>query len=221
MAGRGANSNRSLGRGMCAVLRCPALFLLVILRLASGAEAVAQGGSSTATVRLKVMDVLGDDLEPEVSVFQDEFTGKNFANRFHHGEAKHIPFGEYWLHVRSTGFESDYRAVVVEQPEVWVVASLEVGSIADPAFPKTVAKTVAGSIRGVVGSEPVWVRLAGVYPGALVDAKADRSGQFVMTDVRDGQYVVITSQAGRVLDIRELRVRGESVKLVIDLGSKK
>lgn len=196
-------------------------FISVVMALACGSiltvPAIGQNKDPSATVHLKVVDRLGEDIDAaEVTLFQSEFGGGDFANRFRRGSAHHIPFGHYYLRVHAVGFESGYRDVAVLESNVWVLMGLGAGNIGDPGAPKV----VSGSIRRLPHADSdVWVRLAGVAPSVLMDAKADKSGGFELTGVPDGQYVLMVSQANKVLDIRRLAVAGASVKVMIDLPS--
>jgi len=197
------------------------LLLIGVLLYTSGVgvPAHAQSEEPTATVHLRLIDSLGEDIsQPEVAVFQDEFSGRNLAGRFHDGNARKIPFGVYYMRAHATGFASGNRVVAVYQGDVWVLMGLEAGNIADPG---PLPKRVSGSLRNIRSFEGVWVRLAGVCTGVLMDAKPDRAGDFTITGVPDGRYILLTSQNGRVLDLRELMVSGKSVELTVDLNSAK
>lgn len=167
---------------------------------------VGQGQPQKATVHLRIVDNVGHDLgEPKVTEFKSKDDAHDFATRFRQGSATQLPFGIYKLRVYTHGFWSSEREVRVFQPDVWVVVSLELGMGKLEGGLSTYA--LSGSVRNLpVAKQPAWLRLSGVYSAVVIDARTGEAGRFSMAGIPQGLYVLVTTQNGKVLDARPVRV---------------
>ena len=177
-------------------------FLLLI------ACSLGQGQSRKATVHIRIVDHSGQDLgAPEVSLFRSEDKGQDFTSRFRilRSTATGIPFGIYKLRAYAPGFWSGERQVRVFQDDVWVVLSLELGMGKLEGGLSTY--TLSGRVRSLPFPEqPAWLRLSGVYSTVVIDAKASDTGDFSMSGIPQGLYVLIVTQDGKALDVRTVQV---------------
>jgi hypothetical protein len=179
---------------------------------------LGQKTSEVAVVHVRIVDHAGHDLgEATIKEFKSNSDDTNFANRFQHTEASGIPFGVYHLRAYATGFYTGERDVRVFQPDVWVTLGLDLGSVGGgPLLYK-----LTGTVRGHgSGKGPFWIRLSGVYSGVILDSVTDSNGNFAISGIPVGIYVLITSQTGHVLDLRPINVPA-SVPVLIDLVSDK
>jgi len=162
-----------------------------------------QEESRSATVRIRILNCLGGDLgRAKVAAFRSFQSERDFAQRFRGDSAVGIPFGMYHLRAYTTGFRSADRDVPVFQSEVWVVMELVLGMEGMPERYR-----LSGAVRNSEPSgEEVWLRLAGLYSGVLMDAKANYAGDFTMAGIPTGSYILATIQGKRVLDTRPVQV---------------
>ena len=175
-----------------------------------------------ATVHLKIVAVDGSDLgRAKVAMFKKKFvqlsSDREMASRFKNNSIDQVPFGTYRLKVYATGFYETEREVQVFAPEVWVVVQLqvgeEVGTLGLPTF------TLPGKvICSGEGSEPLWLRMTGVYSSVVIDAKIPESGEFQVVGIPQGEYVLIARQGTRIAHTLTFRVP-TSTPVIIDLSS--
>ncbi len=181
-----------------------ALVVFLLLLVCS----LGQGQSRKATVHIRIVDNSGQDLgDPEVSLFRSEDDGQDFASRFRilRGSATGLPFGIYKLRARTHGYWSAERQVRVFQDDVWVVLSLELGMGKLEGGLSTY--TLSGRVRNLPPVEqPAWLRLSGVYSTVVIDAKASDTGDFSMSGISQGLYVLVVTQDRKVLDVRTVQV---------------
>jgi len=179
-----------------------ALVVFLLLLVCS----LGQGQPRKATVHIRIVDSSGRDLgEPTVTLFRAEGDQRDFGSRFRKGSATGLPFGLYKLRAHTKGFWSAERQVRVFQDDVWVVLSLEMGVGELPAGPPTY--TLSGRLRNLPPVEqPAWLRLSGVYSTVLIDAKASDTGDFSMSGIPQGLYVLIVTRDRKALDVRTVQV---------------
>jgi hypothetical protein len=180
-------------------------FLILVLILSS--SAFLNSAEKTATVRLRIVDFTSlENLGvAEVATFEREYgdiPSGNLAARFRQGVARDIPYAFYKLCARTTGFWTACTEVPVYQPKVWVVLGLRPG-LSGPSG----LSGLAGAVRGTLpGKSAIWVRLMGAYSGITTDAEVGSSGRFQMSGIPDGEYVLITIQAKRIVDTRPVHI---------------
>jgi hypothetical protein len=64
-----------------------------------------------------------------------------------------------------------------------------------------------GEVKSHLSSnQPIWLRLAGVYSSTMADGKADEAGKFVLSGLPQGMYILMTTQNGRILDVRPIDI---------------
>jgi hypothetical protein len=167
---------------------------------------LVQGQPQKATVHIRIVDSSGQDLgEPKVALFRSESNQQDFASRFRQGAATGLPFGVYKARVYTQGFWSSEREVRVFQSDTWVVLSLELGM--GELEGGLLKFSLSGSIRNLPPiKEPVWLRLSGVYSAVVIDGKASATGDFSMSGIPQGLYVLIVTQDRKVLDVRTVQV---------------
>lgn len=165
-----------------------------------------QGQPQKASVHIRIVDSSGQDLgDPKITLFRAQTDGQDYASHFHQGSATGLPFGLYKLRAYTLGFWSAEREVRVFQPNVWVLMSLELGMGKLEGGLSTYS--LSGSIRNLPAvKEAAWVRLLGVYSTVVIDAKAGEAGDFTMAGIPQGLYVLVTTQGGKVLDIRAVQI---------------
>jgi hypothetical protein len=183
----------------------------------NGQEKVPGSVPKSATVHLQAVSISGVDLgDVKVELFEPIATvygapTKNFAGRFRGNTAFQIPTGLYRLRAYKPGFYSSERYVRVYQPEIWVIVGLEFGSEAT-----TVAQKLTGKVNHKGdSSEPIWVKLVGVYLDTSIEAKVEPTGEFSMAGMPDGKYILLTIQGKQVLDTRAVEVPAKPVLIEI------
>ena len=199
------------------MIRLSTVGITMISLLLSFSGAIGGQRRESAAVRLRIVDVAGRDLgEANVEEFAPKNNEADLAKKFRRNAAFGIPFGVYHLRAGAAGFWSAQRDVRVFQPDVWVVMQLDLGMGTTEGGLQTFS--LSGSVSGLRSiSQPVWLRAVGVYSGVIVDAKVDDdTGHFALAGLPQGAYVVITVQAGRVLDTRSAQIPTAS-PLHIDL----
>lgn len=186
---------------------------IVALLLLTPTFAFGQSLVERATVHIQIVGHIGQDLgDAQIEQFKLEANNKDFARRFRHNSASGLPFGVYHLQARTTGTYTSERIVRVFQPDVWVVIGLVFGVEGGPLPWK-----LTGRVKGhSIAKGPVWVRLSGVYPEAVMDTMTNDSGDFALSGIVQGLYVLVTSQDGHVLDVRTVYIPA-SEPLLIDL----
>jgi hypothetical protein len=195
---------------------------LIALAISSGwtLAAEAENGRYRGTVHLQIIDSTGTDLgRADVQSFvKTIFKGKhdrNLASKFRNNTISGVPFGVYELRTYTKGFYTAKREVRVYQSDVWVVVQLQIGDIeAGDLGPTTTA--ITGQVMNLQTQGPVWVRAAGLFSGVIVDGKTEANGSFQISGLPVGDYILITRQENRVLDMRRVSAGKDSV--VIDLG---
>ena len=181
---------------------------------------VGQWKQEKATVHIVVVDGFGRDLGvAEVESFKYA-ERQDFSRHFQRNTAKDIPYGDYQVRVRITGFYSGQITAQVFQPVVWVVVGLMAGGERGEYPGPTVQMT--GTVRNIdPGEKPVYIRLAAVYSNFMMDTRVslDQSGAFTLAGViPDGEYILLTIGRTRVLDVRQLKVASPAKEpIIIDL----
>jgi hypothetical protein len=174
-----------------------------------------QTTAKLASVHIRILGLGGQDLgDAEIKQFtpQNDDNHKDFASQFHHNSASGLPFGVYDLRVRCLGHLTAEREVRVFQPDVWIVVGL-VFSVEGGPLPWQ----LSGSVKGYdLAKGPVFMKLLGVYPDGVMDTKAGDSGDFSISGIIQGRYVLVTLQNGQVLDGRSVYVPSDC-PVVIDL----
>ena len=161
-----------------------------------------------STVHLVPVGVYGDPIDEDVTVdaFEALPRKKDFAHHFHGNIGAHIPYGIYRARIYTRGFWSSERLITVSEPETVVVVALAIGTEGGPQ-----ASNLSGRFRGANPTGgPIRIRLSGVYSGTTIDTDANKSGEFSVTNVLNGTYVVIATQQDRAT----LRDRVLSVKAI-------
>jgi hypothetical protein len=171
----------------------------ILLALCAGA--LPQSQRKTATVYLRIVNFNnGQDLgEAKVETFEREYgevPSANFAPQFRRNAASHVPYDFYKLCARATGFWTACTELPVYQPKVWVVLGLRFGISG-----LTGLSDLTGIVRNKRSGQSLWVRLIGIYSGMSIDAAVDSSGQFRMSGIAPGQWVLVTLQDGRILKV--------------------
>lgn len=163
----------------------------------------------TATVHLKVVDPLGDDVrDPTVAQFKPQEPGRDLSSGFSHAVAVKVPFGTYDLKVHAVGFWSALRTVHVYSPEVWVVVELLPGQEGGPTL-----FTLKGTVSNVHERE-LWVRLVGLRSGMIFDGRVDAAGTFALAGIPSASYVLFVRNGNDVLLSRTVEItKDESLSL--------
>ncbi len=188
--------------------------------------ALQQRQTETATIHVRIVDVRAHDVGEariesfkQVEFFSSRKNRKDYASRFHQNTASDIPYGIYHLRVSARGFWSAERDVRVFQSDVRVVVQLELGMGSDEGG--FVSYPVSGRVKNLLpSSEPVWVKLVGVYSGVNMETKVSSSGDFILNKVPQGGYVLITIRETKILDCRPVEVP-MSAPVLIELRTDK
>ena len=170
---------------------------MTIVSLSSWVAAETTPEKLTAKVRILALHVDGVDLgkEAQVDVFQSQDSKEDLASRFHHGVASDIPYGAYLARVHVSGYASNERVLEVSQPNVLLVMGLEVASEGGGARTR-----IYGRVEGnPKPSDPIRIRIAGIFSGDIFDTEANKAGEFTLTGIPFGQYVAVATQGGRAL----------------------
>jgi len=182
----------------------------------------------TATVHLVPIHALGGsmDLEPKVVSFKGDAYGLDLASSFKANTARKVPYGVYDLLVEDRGFDPYKEQVDVLQPEVWVLAPLQVGRLG-PASTQILSRTVKNLDPN---EEPIYIRLVSVFPDGVdspaIDSKLDISGNSGIFDLigvfSSREYALMTIGRSGILDFRRIEITANSPQnpVVIDLGEK-
>lgn len=179
----------------------------------------------TAAVHLITLDNFGKPFgEAVVDWFGNQLL--DLSGKFQNGVALRIPYGNYDLRLHSTilGASPVQRQVDVFTPDVYVLIGMDFDTREEGRYP--VAK---GSLSGVVknlkeSSQPIYVRLSGVYTNYLSDAKVKLSGTggafTIVGYIPMGKYVLLTASGRHVLDMREVEIGPTPLSpIVIELGA--
>lgn len=183
------------------LIRCSVLCLLPLFVMGMSKEHV-----DTATIHIRIVSNSGEELgEPAVEIFESSEDKRNLATLFRGGSATGVPFGVYRIRVHAAGFWSAEREVRVGQSVVWVVMQLELGM----GKPEVGLWTFV--LKGKVSvpsssTAPIWLRLVGAYSSILLDTKANERGDFSLSEIPEGLYVLMTMQGGKVLDTRPIKI---------------
>lgn len=174
-----------------------------------------------STVHLVPVSIYGDTIDGDVGVdaFEALPKRKDFAHHFHGNIGVRIPYGMYRARIYRPGFWSSERLITVSEPETVAVVALPIGTEGGPQ-----TSNLSGRFRGASPTGgPIRIRLSGVYSGEIIDTAAKRSGEFSVTGVQDGTYVVIATQQDRatqrdrVLSVKAICIPGkDSGPLVLD-----
>jgi hypothetical protein len=187
----------------------PYRFLLVTTYLYLASFSVIPSSTEPkSTVHLVPVGVFGDTIDEDVSVdaFEALPKKKDFAHHFHGNVGVRVPYGIYRARIYTRGFWSSERLITISEPETVAVVALAIGTEGGPQ-----TSNLSGRFRGASPTGgPVRIRLSGVYSGTVIDTEANKSGEFSVTNVLDGTYVVIATQQDRAT----LRDRVLSVKAI-------
>ena len=192
---------------------------MLVAFLVTSPVSLGQSGGKTATVHLRVVNCLGEDLlgDAQVELFRSAAYGQDFSKRFQQNVARNITYGVYHLRARAPGFYSADRDILVFQPEVWVVTGLSVGEEDGPTRSR-----LSGIVRNRQRpDQAIWIRLGGVHLGVLMDTRVSDAGTFELVGMPLGSYVLTTSQGGEISDTRPIAIQTPKLShVVIDLAKK-
>lgn len=151
--------------------------------------------SGLARVRLHVVDSEGRpvkwDQRTESVIRQIDGNWRGtFDNTL---SVKHVPYGTYEVVVRPFGFETTTRYFEVNEPNVWLAVSVEVGRIFERPRPMVQGKVMPPPPRGAA----VWIKLVSVFSGFVAEVLVDASGAFVFNRLpHSGPHVLIAVRQG-------------------------
>lgn len=180
-----------------------------------------------ATVHIVPLYLSGEpmDLEAHVKSFKGDEYGLDLASSFKTNTAKKVPYGVYDLLVEERGFASFKEQVDVFQPEMWVLAALQVGREGSAS-----TQTLSGIVKNLdPKEEPIYVRVVSVFPNGVdspaIDSKLDitgNSGTFNLIGIfSSSEYALATIGHSGILDFRKIVASDFFQKpIVIDLGKK-
>ena len=202
------------------MLSCRFALVTTCLYLASF-SVIPPSKQPESTIHLVPVGVYGDTIDEDVSVdaFEALPKRKDFAQHFHGNIGVRIPYGIYRARIYARGFWKAERLITISEPETVAVVALAIGTEGGPQ-----TSNLSGRFRGASPTGgPIRIRLSGVYSGEIIDTEANRSGEFSVTEVLNGTYVVIATQQDRatqrdrVLSVRAICIPlKDSGPLVLD-----
>jgi hypothetical protein len=197
-----------------------AVLVFVLVPIPSAGQQQAR----KATVHVVFVDGFGRDIsEATVASFKNTDNDHDLARQFHKSRVTGVPYGVYEVRVVQVGYATAHVTAQVFQPDVWLVVALRPGEEL-PVFPAARLQ-LSGTIKNLdPGEQPAYVRLVGVYPDFIMQARVEasgHSGNFTLAGViPDGKYVLITIGRTKVLDIQMLDVKFPmQTPIVIDLAA--
>jgi hypothetical protein len=187
--------------GMRSVSICCCLLPLV-MQICSG-DSVQE---KTSSVRLFVLDNFGIAIRSPFDVeARDANTGAvvRRARDMRSGDKFELPYGSYFVEIIARGSETYVTKILVDRPEIWVPAGLNVGRLGVRAIPCS----LSGKVSRVNGAQ-VWLKLIALYSYFVAHSAADKEGRFVFRDIRPGKYLLLTFWESELHDSRAVEVRG-------------
>jgi hypothetical protein len=179
-------------------------------------SAIEQQKDSVAAVTVLAFNSWrGNRLDPPIiRQFKSEENGKDFTKLFHQNAAEGIPFGEYRVEVYLPDYTSALRVVNVYQRNVTIVVGLVI-------VPEISPISLHGRVVGLQASATTgtFVKLSGVYSDASTESAIDSKGEFDMSVLLPGKYVLTVVNVEGIVASRVLTIPYDGPALQIEVGS--
>ena len=181
------------------------LKLLAAWSLIALLPTIVAAADQTATVEVLAFGTMGgkiprSDLKIE-SFHGSEFTGptRDYASKFHGGQARDIPFGTYIIRANSPGFHTEERLVGIYQDKATVVLGLVVGEI-DGCWYNCPGRALQGRL---VGDPQKWkdaiIKVTGVFSSFSAESQVNRDGEFQIMAPPPGIFAVFVVNQNAVI----------------------
>jgi hypothetical protein len=149
-----------------------------------------------------------------VDRFESLHDRTTFASKFNAGMAVGIPFGMYNIHAGSQGFEWETRQVTVSKEQQTIIVGLPIGSLGEGTRFK-----FRGRIVGEPDTQKSFVRLIGVYLSQTMESDIDAKGEFEMSDLPPGKYLLVVAGEQQILATQLVTIPlGANQPLEIEIG---
>jgi len=124
-----------------------------------------------------------------------------------------IPFGFYDCEIQAANFRILRERVGIFQPEVQLWFGLSLSPVEEMGLPEAEGKVVrhGGSSAGL------WVRLVPLYGSDFLEARVGSGGEFHLSDLRPGRYVLLLFDRDRLILTRPVDVSGRKLELNLDV----
>lgn len=126
-----------------------------------------------------------------------------------------LRYGSYQLRVHTPGFDYAWRTFVVDQADMVVRVELVLGHLGCPQPPAT----ISGQIQRLGAKGELWVKAIPVRGTGGSEARANKSGDFVIGGLEHSSYLVVVMQDELVLHQQVVKTYpvDSALKLSIDL----
>jgi hypothetical protein len=167
-----------------------------------------------ATVKIVAYDTRGMRLgAPNVLNFESE-SHEDLAAKFHKGLAENIPFGVYRIKAQLPAYFSEVRYVRVYQDRVTAIVGLNLGNEL-PIMPASLHGRIIGTAGA--GFKGTFVKLSGIFANTSLESEIGPNGEFEMSGVTDGVYMLLIASEQGVLASKAITVPYAGL-LEINLG---
>ncbi len=198
-------------RAKAAKSRCSlkAMWRNAVLQLSMAVFLGAQDEASSdewGVVRLK-LSWAPPPSATEVSVFRDgqpirvEWLGADAdAARFR------LPYGEYRLHLRVAGFDSQASDLLVASPEMTIRRRLELGRVGQGRD----RVRIVGRAELPAAAGPLWVKLLSLDGAEAYEVQASPGGFFAFGKIPRDNYLVLVLRGDELIATKKVETRGSA-----------
>jgi hypothetical protein len=183
---------------------------------AASLAAIREGRKLYSTVSVLAFDTYGRPLgPPRIKLFELGDDHHDFGDKFRHGVATGIPYGDYSIEAWLEGYAWDSKAIRIYGPHVSAVVGLTFKT-----EPPLIPPDLPGQVVGPVPARNTFARLVGIYNNVAIDSLVDADGRFTLFGISDGKYLLLVVGESGVLASRPLTIPYTGPPLRIELNSR-
>ena len=172
----------------------------------------AGDSSEVSTVELVVSTTFGAPVGKVLAILKGVGPQVQFRQIGATIKFEKIPFGIYDLEIQASGFSTRRERIGIYHPETYLWFGL---------FPSPIDEVERPELTGVIvphDGKDLWVRLVPLYSGDFIEDRVAASGQFHLTGLHPGRYVLLVFNKDKLVTTKPVDFRGGKSTLTVKLS---
>ncbi len=191
-------------------LRATAFFIAFFVALSQGHAQATRFG----TVYLRVASPLGFQARKAEIKVTEQTTGKSYSENVHGFAIERLPFGKYTLDIQSPMLVTKPVDLTIDSETKWITITFPFEAPVDRWIEQPAPRLHGVAQRRGRGAK-AWIKVMGIYTRDMFETQADETGEFMLTGVPEGLYVLVSTDAQGATVTQVVKVLGAVTEVAV------